>query len=202
MDKLLLTGLTQPATFELAQGFNTIGRNATNDFRVHDATVSSFHCEIVVSGTTVTVHDLGSTNGTFVNGSRIEESALHSGQILKLGSVELKLESRPAPEPVEIAIPKLTVEPAPSVLLMPDGLPACLNHTDTHASQKCTKCQKHYCKDCVHVLRLAGGNTRIFCPSCSGACTPLPLPAGVSAEPPRKKSLLGRLTQTIRLRLK
>ena len=202
MAKLVLTGLTQPITFELEQGFNTIGRNATNDFRVHDATVSSFHCEIVLSEDSVLVHDLGSTNGTFIDGARIDESPLKSGQILKLGSVELRLDSSPDPAPVEIVIPKLTVEEAPSLRLMPDGLPACLNHPDTHASQKCTKCLKHYCAECVHVLRLAGGKTRIFCPSCSAMCTALPVPAGVSSEPKKKESFLGRLTQTIRLRFK
>ncbi len=202
MDKFVLTGLTQPATFELEQGFNTIGRNATNDFRVHDATVSSFHCEIVLSGDSMLVHDLGSTNGTFIDGARIEEGSLKKSQVLKLGSVELRLESRAGPEPVEIAIPQLTVEETPSLRLMPDGLPACLHHSDTHASQKCTKCLKNYCADCVHVLRLAGGKTRIFCPSCSGVCAPLPVPTGIAAEPKKKQSLLGRLTQTIRLRFK
>src|SRR5262245_40395446 len=126
MDKYVLVGITQPATFELEQGFNTIGRNATNDFRVHDATVSSFHCEIVVSGDSVTVHDLGSTNGTFIDNGRIEEGKLAAGQMLKLGSVELKLDARPAPEPVEIAIPTFSVEVLPQLTFMPDGLPACL----------------------------------------------------------------------------
>jgi hypothetical protein len=202
MDKYVLVGITQPATFEIEQGFNTIGRNATNDFRVHDATVSSFHCEIVVSGNAVTVHDLGSTNGTFIEGARIEEGKLATGQTLKLGSVELRLEARPAPEPVEIAIPTLSVEEVPRLTFMPDGLPACLNHPDRHATQKCHKCQKHYCAECVHVLGLSGGKSRVFCPSCSEACVPLPVPKGAAVEPKKRPSLLGRLTQTIRMRFK
>src|SRR5439155_20060400 len=55
MSKLLLTGLTHPGTFELEPGFNAVGRNPTNDFRLQDATVSSFHCEIVVSEDSVLV---------------------------------------------------------------------------------------------------------------------------------------------------
>jgi len=202
MNRFLLSGLTQPAAFELEQGFNTIGRNATNDFRVHDATVSSFHCEIVVSGDSVLVHDLGSTNGSFIEGVRIEEANLTAGQVLKLGSVELRLEVRRPVEPVEIAIPTLIVGTESELPLMPDGLPACINHPDTRAAQKCSKCLKHFCVECVHVLRLAGGKTRIFCPSCSAMCSALPVPEGAATEPARKQSLLGRLTQTIRLRFK
>lgn len=202
MNRFVLTGLTQPATFELEQGFNTIGRNATNDFRVHDATVSSFHCEIVLSSDAVLVHDLGSTNGTFIDGVRIEESGLTAGQVLKLGSVELRLEARRPLEPVEIAIPTLTVDVQSELPLMPDGLPACINHPDIHAAHKCNKCQKHFCVDCAHVLRLSGGRTRVFCPSCSAVCSPLPVPEGARIEPVKKQTLLGRLTQTIRLHFK
>jgi len=202
MNKFVLTGLTQPATFELEQGFNTIGRNATNDFRIHDATVSSFHCEIVLSGESVMVHDLGSTNGTFIEGTRIEEAGLTGGQVLKLGSVELKLDTRPVAEPVEIAIPTLTTAVPLDRPQLADGSPACINHPDTRAVQKCDKCQKAFCVDCVHVLRLAGGKSRVFCPSCSASCSALPVPDGTATTPTRKQSLLGRLTQTIRLRFK
>ena len=90
MSQLLLTGLTHPGTFELEPGFNTLGRNPTNDFRVHDVTVSSFHCEIVVSEGSVLVRDLGSTNGTYIEGQPIQEAPLSPGQILRLGSADLR----------------------------------------------------------------------------------------------------------------
>ena len=79
-------------SIELRPGLNRIGRNPTNDFRVPEASVSSFHCEISLEGKTVSVRDLGSTNGTFVSGLRIRESILTTGQILKLGSAEFRLE--------------------------------------------------------------------------------------------------------------
>ena len=101
MNKLVLTGLTHPGTFELEPGFNTLGRNPTNDFRVHDVTVSSFHCEIVVSEDSVLVRDLGSTNGTYIDGQPVQEAQLTSGQILRLGSAELRLESTPVTEPAK-----------------------------------------------------------------------------------------------------
>src|ERR1041384_425134 len=93
MNKFVLTGLTHPGTFELEPGFNTLGRNPTNDFRVHDVTVSSFHCEIVVSGDSILVRDLGSTNGTFIDGQPILEAQLNPAQVLRLGSAELRLDS-------------------------------------------------------------------------------------------------------------
>ncbi len=204
MEKLMLTGLTHPGTFGLEPGFNTLGRNPTNDFRVHDATVSSFHCEIVLSDDAAVVRDLGSTNGTYIDGQRIEEDAIRIGQILRLGSAELRLEIQSDTHLTRISIPRVAAEPAPVATTLPDGCPACLNHPAVHAAYRCTRCQKGFCSDCVHVLRLAGGTTRVFCPSCSGHCAPLPVPAGVVAghTKPKKESLFGRLTQTIRIKLR
>ena len=200
-NKFALTGLTHPGTFELEPGFNTLGRNPTNDFRVHDVTVSSFHCEIVVSEDSILVRDLGSTNGTYIDGQPILEAPLKPGQVLRLGSAEVRLDSQALPEPPRVAIPELTVEQPPASATLPDGSLSCLNHPETRAVVQCAKCQKLFCEECVHVLRLAGGKTRAFCPSCSGICQPLP---GVTEVPlkPKRQSLFGRLTQTIRIRLK
>jgi pSer/pThr/pTyr-binding forkhead associated (FHA) protein len=201
MNKFVLTGLTHPGDFELEPGFNTLGRNPTNDYRVHDATVSSFHCEIVLTDDSVLVRDLGSTNGTFIDNEPVHEGQLKPGQILRLGSAELRLESEALPEPVEISVPELKVEPLLASVTLPDGSLSCLNHHDARAIVKCVRCEKAFCEECVHALRLAGGRTRVFCPACSGQCERLP---GAPAKPGQKKrqSLLGRLTQTIRIRLK
>jgi len=202
MNKFVLTGLTHPGSFELEPGFNTLGRNPTNDFRIHDTTASSFHCELVVSEDSVLVRDLGSTNGTFIEGQPIQEAPLKSGQILRLGSAELRLDSERITEPSRIEIPELRTEQLAASVTLADGSLACLNHPEIRAAVKCVKCQKVFCGDCVHVLRLAGGKSRVFCPSCSGQCEPLP---GASVPTPsarKKQSLLGRLTQTIRIRLK
>lgn len=72
-----------------------------------------------------------------------------------------------------------------------------------NATFRCRRCQKNFCPDCVHLLRLSGGQTRVFCPACSSQCESLPVPAGTSTTPTKKKeSIFGRLTQTIRIRLK
>ena len=90
-------------SIELRPGLNRIGRNPTNDFRVPEASVSSFHCEISLEGKTVSVRDLGSTNGTFVSGLRIRESLLTTGQIVKLGNAEFRLEETNA-EVIELPL--------------------------------------------------------------------------------------------------
>src|ERR1051325_3698159 len=184
MNKLVLTGVTHPGEFELEPGFNTLGRNPTNDYRVHDATVSSFHCEIVLSEDSVLVRDLGSTNGTFIDNQPVQEGELKPGQILRLGSVELRLLAQPLPEPAEISVPELKVEAPPESVTLPDGSISCLNHPDARAIVKCVKCEKVFCEECVHVLRLSGGKKRVFCPACSGNCEPLP---GAAARKAQKK---------------
>jgi len=49
---------------------------------------------------------------------------------------------------------------------------------------------------------LAGGKRRVFCPACSAHCERLPGAPALKAGQKKRQSLLGRLTQTIRIRLK
>ena len=65
-----------------------IGRGAESNFVANDGSVSRQHAQIIDYGTYYTVVDLGSTNGTFVNGRRVaSETTLHSGDELKVGNV-------------------------------------------------------------------------------------------------------------------
>ena len=64
-----------------------IGRDASCNFIVEDASVSRNHAQIVNYGNYVSVVDLGSSNGTFVNGKRVtSETTLHPGDELKVGN--------------------------------------------------------------------------------------------------------------------
>ncbi len=89
---LLSQGLTG-RTHELKVDKTTIGRVDDNAFPIAEASVSSHHCEILLKGADVVVHDLNSTNGTFINGEKITESVLKPGQILRLGQIEMRLET-------------------------------------------------------------------------------------------------------------
>lgn len=63
-----------------------IGRQADNDLVVADPGVSRHHAEVTNERGTCTLRDLGSTNGTLVNGARIGEHALRDGDRISLGS--------------------------------------------------------------------------------------------------------------------
>ncbi len=63
-----------------------IGRQGDNDLVVNDPGVSRHHAEVINNNGNCTLHDLGSTNGTYVNGSSITEHALREGDRISLGS--------------------------------------------------------------------------------------------------------------------
>lgn len=67
-----------------------IGKSSSNDFVVNDDSVSRNHALLIINDTgTVTIKDLNSTNGTFVDGKRIFETQLLPGQTVKLGNKEI-----------------------------------------------------------------------------------------------------------------
>jgi pSer/pThr/pTyr-binding forkhead associated (FHA) protein len=78
-------------TFRIVSGaIRTIGRSTGADFIVDAALVSRVHCRLSALPTgELEVRDLASTNGTFVNGARVETARLSSGDRLKVGRVEL-----------------------------------------------------------------------------------------------------------------
>lgn len=92
---LLSAGMTG-RTHELKVDKTTIGRVEDNTFQIAEPSVSSHHCEILLRGTDVVVHDLNSTNGTYINGEKVSESILKPGQVLKLGQIEMRLEAEAA----------------------------------------------------------------------------------------------------------
>jgi pSer/pThr/pTyr-binding forkhead associated (FHA) protein len=80
-------------SYELKVDKTTVGRLDDNTFQIADASVSSHHCEVLLRGTDVVIKDLNSTNGTYINDEKISESVLKPGQKLRLGQIELSLES-------------------------------------------------------------------------------------------------------------
>src|SRR5208337_4354307 len=84
-----MTGRTQ----ELNVDKTTVGRVEDNTFQIAEPSVSSHHCEVLLRGSEVVVRDLNSTNGTYINGDKITERVIKPGQILRLGQVELRLDT-------------------------------------------------------------------------------------------------------------
>ncbi len=197
MERFILKGITQPGADELADGLFSLGRNPTTDIRVHDPTVSSFHCEVIVSGTTVLVRDLNSTNGTFVDGDQIQEAFLRPWQILRLGKAELRLEVEEVGNLPVVSIPSLPTPKGEGDTHLLDGRLACGNHPGVPAVLRCTQCHRAFCADCVKPIGLRGAQKRLFCPACSNPCEPV-----TPRAQPRKTSFIGRLTETIRIKLR
>jgi pSer/pThr/pTyr-binding forkhead associated (FHA) protein len=74
----------------LPGGVRTLGRATGSDFSVDGALVSRVHCRLTaLPGGELEVRDLESTNGTFVNGTRVESARLQPGDRLQIGRVEL-----------------------------------------------------------------------------------------------------------------
>jgi len=84
-------------THELKVDKTTIGRVEDNTFQISEPSVSSHHCEVLMRGSDVVVRDLNSTNGTFVNGEKVTEAVIKPGQILRLGQIEMRLETETMP---------------------------------------------------------------------------------------------------------
>ena len=90
MPRLVINpGTPQAWEIQLKPGLNFLGRGASNDFRLEDASVSGSHCQISVDNGATVIKDMGSTNGTYVNRAKVTESRLESGQPLRLGSVDM-----------------------------------------------------------------------------------------------------------------
>jgi transcriptional regulator with GAF, ATPase, and Fis domain len=77
-----------------------IGKAVDNDLVLADDTVSRHHCELTRAADGVHIRDLGSTNGTKVQGARVTEAVVQPGVVLKVGEIEIAL--RPAVRSVEV----------------------------------------------------------------------------------------------------
>jgi len=80
-------------TFRLKPGaIKTVGRAPRADFILDVALVSRLHCRLTAADDQLEVLDLKSTNGTYVNDKRVEKAQLTSGDKLRIGRVELRIE--------------------------------------------------------------------------------------------------------------
>lgn len=157
----------------LAPGTLSLGRSQENDIPLEHESVSSTHCQVVVSEAGTWVKDLGSTNGTFVDGELVEQALLRPGQTVRVGEVEMRFEAEEPPlaeaglakpgSPVPVAAPVRTLA-APVVAAQA----RCKLHPRTEARFVCPKCRDAFCDFCVNTR--AG---RKFCRVCGVECAPL-----------------------------
>jgi len=85
---LIVNGVTH----ELGQGSVLLGRSRECDLTIDDPSASRRHAELRREGAVWTLVDLGSTNGTEVNGKKVERAALAFGDRILVGQTELRFE--------------------------------------------------------------------------------------------------------------
>jgi pSer/pThr/pTyr-binding forkhead associated (FHA) protein len=87
-------------TFRLLPGsLKTMGRAPRADFVVDAALVSRVHCRFTLNDAgDLELEDLGSTNGTFVNGHKVQKAALNDGDTLTVGRVRFVVNSSANPD--------------------------------------------------------------------------------------------------------
>jgi pSer/pThr/pTyr-binding forkhead associated (FHA) protein len=100
-----------PLTFDLGEDRVAIGRLPDNDLHIEDDSISSHHAEITFDGTSHQLTDLGSTNGTFLNGEQTTEASLNPGDKVRFGQIDCVFEgeepgtgSEPLPESGSAAV--------------------------------------------------------------------------------------------------
>jgi signal transduction histidine kinase len=81
----VIQGRDQGSRFHLEEAVHSIGRTQNHSIRLHDTEVSRNHAELVRRGDSYTVRDLGSSNGTFVNGRLVSEHDLANGDQVQVG---------------------------------------------------------------------------------------------------------------------
>jgi adenylate cyclase len=90
-----LTSVEDGQAFELKMGGSlVVGRALTSDIPVFDPTISRRHAELSHDEHGVELRDLGSSNGTFVNGTKVAHARLNAGDVIAFGKVSFRLTER------------------------------------------------------------------------------------------------------------
>ena len=187
------TGPHPGLALELRSGVNRVGRNPANEIQILDSSVSGFHAEILVTATVVSIRDVGSRNGTYIDGQRITKEMLEPGRVLRIGAVDFDLD---VPE-AKVAIPERQKKEEVFANFLEDGTPACQTHATIAATQKCLKCEKTWCEECVRKTGLVGSKNRmVTCMECGGACTPIVF------APVKKKTFFDKIGETLFMKKK
>ncbi len=89
------------ASFELTDPVVTVGRDPANGIFLNDMTVSRSHARIVIAPEGASVEDLGSLNGTWVDGAIVNNAPLHDGSSLQIGTFTLVYHENPSAPRIE-----------------------------------------------------------------------------------------------------
>jgi pSer/pThr/pTyr-binding forkhead associated (FHA) protein len=88
----MLFALSAGPDIAVDQGLVMIGRDRRCDARLDSERVSRRHCVLTRAGGEVLVRDLGSTNGTYINGQRVASARLKPGDEMSIAHIRYRLE--------------------------------------------------------------------------------------------------------------
>jgi pSer/pThr/pTyr-binding forkhead associated (FHA) protein len=90
-------------SFSLSRDVTVIGRREDADFRIPLSDVSRKHCRLIKDGNQLIVEDLGSANGTLVNGERVSDHEVVPGDTLQIGPLQfiVQIDGVPSEEELE-----------------------------------------------------------------------------------------------------
>lgn len=98
-------------SFPLNREMTVIGRHDDCDLRIPVGDVSRKHCRLVKEDAGLKIEDLGSSNGTYRNGERIQEALLEAGDRLQIGPAQFVVQIDGVPADEEIALPPAAAAP-------------------------------------------------------------------------------------------
>ena len=118
----VVRGRSEANTLMLMDGVNSIGRHNDCQIRIRSSQVSRRHCQLFEEGNKLILRDLGSSNGTFVNGKRVlGQQTLKPGDVLTIGGVTLRVDllaaasksaaASPVPQPAASDTAEVTALP-------------------------------------------------------------------------------------------
>src|SRR6059036_322136 len=87
-----------------------VGRAVTSDIPIYDPTISRRHAELILTDGGVKVKDVGSSNGTFLNGARITEAIAAENDVITFGKVAFRVKEVSAPVARPQVVPSVSAE--------------------------------------------------------------------------------------------
>ncbi|HEY7090668.1 MAG TPA: FHA domain-containing protein [Tepidisphaeraceae bacterium] len=99
-------------SFSLHKDLTIIGRREDCDLRIPLGEISRKHCRLIKENDALRVEDLGSSNGTYHNGERIQEAVIQAGDTIQVGSIAfvVQIDGVPADDELQPTLAQTAVE--------------------------------------------------------------------------------------------
>lgn len=103
--KVTLKSFTSKLPLEVGQ-FCTLGRSSKSTFQIDDDNISSLHCKLTLTDNCIKLEDLGSKNGTYLNGVKVESGTVFLGDEIRMGKVQILIDIESLDDKWKIALIK------------------------------------------------------------------------------------------------